>query len=141
MEKEKRKSARSQCVLPAEVVKIEGKDHIAIRTTAHDFSDEGLKLTVNLNLDPGSTVDLKIYVPEKKLSAMLSGEIIRVKSIDKKLEVGLKIKEIDSKLKHEILTWVFPWLAKREKILYLKGPPPPLYSIMISSNSELYIFY
>jgi predicted PilT family ATPase len=115
MEKEKRKSARSQCVLPAEVVKIEGKDHIAIRTTAHDFSDEGLKLTVNLNLDPGSTVDLKIYVPEKKLSAMLSGEIIRVKSIDKKLEVGLKIKEIDSKLKHEILTWVFPGWLKEKK--------------------------
>lgn len=108
MEEEKRKTTRSQCVLPAEVIKIEGKDHIAIRTTAHDLSDEGLKLTVNLNLDPGSTVDLKLYVPEKKLSTVLSGEIIRVKSIDKKLEVGLKIKEIDNKLKSEILSWVFP---------------------------------
>ena len=47
-------------------------------------------------------------VPEKKLSTVLSGEIIRVKSIDKKLEVGLKIKEIDNKLKSEILSWVFP---------------------------------
>jgi len=108
MAEEKRKSTRSQCVLPAEVIKIEGKDHIAIRTTAHDLSDEGLKLTVNLNLDPGSTVDLKLYLPEKKLSTMLSGEIIRVKSIDKKLEVGLRIKEIDSKLKSELLSWVFP---------------------------------
>ena len=108
MEEEKRKTTRSQCVLPAEVIKIEGKDHISIRTTAHDLSDEGLKLTVNLNLNPGSTVDLKLYVPEKKLSTVLSGEIIRVKSIDKKLEVGLKIKEIDNKLKSEILSWVFP---------------------------------
>ena len=108
MEEEKRKSTRSQCVLPVEVIKIEGKDHIAIRTTAHDLSDEGLKLTVNFNLDPGSTVDLKIYLPEKKLSTLLSGEIIRVKSIDKKLEVGLKIKEIDNKLKSEILSWIFP---------------------------------
>ena len=108
MSEEKRKFTRSQCVLPAEVIKIEGKDHIAIRTTAHDLSDEGLKLTVNLNLDPGSTVDLKLYLPEKKLSTMLSGEIIRVKSIDKKLEVGLRIKEIDSKLKSELLSWVFP---------------------------------
>ena len=115
MAEEKRKSTRSQCVLPVEVIKIEGKDHIAIRTTAHDLSDEGLKLTVNLNLDPGSTVDLKLYLPEKKLSISLSGEIIRVKSIDKKLEVGLKIKEIDSRLKHEILTWVFPgWLKEKE---------------------------
>ena len=43
MEEEKRKSTRFQCVLPVEVIKIEGKDHIAIRTTAHDLSDEGLK--------------------------------------------------------------------------------------------------
>jgi hypothetical protein len=108
MAEEKRKSTRSQCVLPVEVIKIEGKDHIAIRTTAHDLSDEGLKLTVNLNLDPGSTVDLKLYLPEKKLSISLSGEIIRVKSIDKRLEVGLKIKEIDNKLKSEIRSWIFP---------------------------------
>jgi c-di-GMP-binding flagellar brake protein YcgR len=108
MREEKRKYTRSECVLPAEVIKIEGKDHISIRTTAHDLSDEGLKLTVNLNLDPGSTVDLKLYLPEKKLSTLLSGEIIRVKSIDKKLEVGLRIKEIDGKLKSELLSWVFP---------------------------------
>jgi len=108
MSEEKRKFTRSQCVLPAEVIKIEGKDHIAIRTTAHDLSDEGLKLTVNLNLDPGSTVDLKLYLPEKKLSTLLSGEIIRVKSIDKKLEVGLRIKQIDNRLKSELLSWVFP---------------------------------
>ncbi len=115
MAEEKRKFTRSQCVLPAEVIKIEGKDHISIRTTAHDLSDEGLKLTVNLNFNPGSTVDLKLYLPEKKLSTLLSGEIIRVKSIDKKLEVGLKIKEIDNKLKSEILSWVFPgWLKEKE---------------------------
>lgn len=108
MAQEKRKSTRSQCVLPAEVVKIEGKDHISIRTTAHDLSDEGLKLTVNLNIDIGSTIDLKLYLPEKKLSTELSGEIIRVKSIDKRLEVGLKIKQIDERLKSELLSWVFP---------------------------------
>jgi hypothetical protein len=60
-------------------------------------------------------MDLRLYLPEKKLSTLLSGEIIRVKSTDKKLEVGLKIKEIDSKSKHEILTWIFPgWLKDKE---------------------------
>ncbi len=108
MKKEKRKSTRSQCVLPAEVIKIEDKDHIAIRTTAHDLSDDGLKLTVNLNIDKGSIMDLKLYLPEKKLSTLLSGEIIRVKSIDKRLEVGMRIKQIDDRLKSELLSWVFP---------------------------------
>jgi hypothetical protein len=115
MSKEKRKSVRSQCVIPAELIRIEGKEHFTMRTTAHDLSEEGLKLTLNFDLDPGSTMDLRLYVPEKKLSTLLSGEIIRVRTIDKKLEVGLKIKEIDSQLKHEILTWVFPgWLKEKE---------------------------
>jgi hypothetical protein len=60
-------------------------------------------------------MDLRLYVPEKKISTLLSGEIIRVKTSDKKLEVGLKIKKIDSKLKHEILTWVFPGWLKEKK--------------------------
>ncbi len=115
MSKEKRKSIRSQCVLPVELIKIEGKDHLTVRTTAHDLSDEGLKLTINFNLNPGSTMDLRLYVPEKKISTLLSGEIIRVKSTEKKLEVGLKIKKIERKLKHENLTWVSTgWLKDKE---------------------------
>ncbi len=61
-------------------------------------------------------MDLKLYVPEKKLSALLSGEIIRVKSTDKRLEIGLKIKQIDSGIKSEILNWVFPkWQEVEEE--------------------------
>jgi len=113
MSEEKRKSIRSQCVLPIEVVKIEGKDNLIVRTTAHDFSDDGLKLTVNVNINPGSVMELKLYVPEKKLFTLLSGEITRVKSVDNKLEVGLKIKEMDERLKKEILDWVSPgWLKE-----------------------------
>ena len=65
MSKEKRKSIRSQCVLPVELIKIEGKDHLTVRTTAHDLSDEGLKLTISFDLNPGSTMDLRLYVSEK----------------------------------------------------------------------------
>ena len=66
MSKEKRKSIRSQCVLPVELIKIEGKDRLPVRTTAHDLSDEGLKLTINFDINPGSTMDLRLYLPEKK---------------------------------------------------------------------------
>jgi len=116
MSEEKRKFFRSQCVLPAEVKKIEGKDNLIDRTTAHDFSDEGLKVTISFNINPGSLMELKVYLPEKKISTILSGEIMWVRSADEKLEAGLKIKEMDKKLKKEILEWVFPgWLKEKNE--------------------------
>ena len=115
MSEEKRKSFRSQCVLPAELVKIEGKDNLVKKTTAQDISDEGLKLTISSNLNPGSILELRLYLPEKKLSASLIGEVTWSKAVGKKFEVGLKIKEMDKKLKDEILDWVFPgWLEKQQ---------------------------
>lgn len=39
-----------------------------------------------------------------------------VRSTDEKLEAGLKIKEMDKKLKKEILEWVFPgWLKEKNE--------------------------
>ncbi len=38
MTEEKRKFTRHKCLLPAEVLKAEGKDKIVKRTTIHDFS-------------------------------------------------------------------------------------------------------
>ncbi len=116
MSKEQREFLRFECVLPAEVVKIEGKDDLIDRITAHDFSREGLKLTISFNLDPGSKMELKLFLPEKKISSQLSGEVTWIKGAQNKMEVGLKIREMDKKLKSEILNWVFPkWLEKERK--------------------------
>ena len=113
MNKEKREFLRFECLLPAEIVKIEGKDNLIERVTAHDFSREGLKLTISFNLNPGSKMELKLFLPEKKMSSELSGEVTWSKGVQNKMEVGLRIKEMDKKLKSEILNWVFPkWLEK-----------------------------
>jgi len=104
-------------VLPAEIIKSEGKDTLAERATVHNISREGLKLIINfMNLQPGSNVELKIFVPEKKISTLLSGEVTWNKFIDDKLEVGLKITEIDEAFRNEVLNWVFPkWLKTEEE--------------------------
>ena len=113
MNKEKREYLRFECLLPAQVIKIEGKDNLVERVTAHDFSREGLKLTISFNLNPGSNMELKLFLPEKKISSNLSGEITWSKGVENRMEVGLKIKEMDKNLKSEILSWVFPrWLEK-----------------------------
>ena len=116
MSKEQREFLRFECLLPAEVVKIEGKDSLVERVTAHDFSREGLKLTISFNLDPGAKMELKLFLPEKKITSKLSGVVTWSKGVQNKMEVGLKIKEMDKKLKSEILNWVFPkWLEKERE--------------------------
>jgi len=114
---ERRKDRRYKCLLPAEVLKTKGKDKLAKRTTVHDFSRGGLKLIINfITLDPGSDIELKLYVPEKGLETSLKAEIAWRKFVDDKLEVGLKIKEMGEEAKNEILSWLAPvGLEKKNK--------------------------
>lgn len=115
MIKEKRKYARAKYLLPAELIDLEGKNIFTGRAKVKDFSDEGLKLSLNFSkLKPGSTVDLKIYLPEKKIITFLSAEVTWNRYITDSLELGLKIKDIDKNVKEEILNWIFPRWLKTE---------------------------
>ncbi|UCC40710.1 MAG: PilZ domain-containing protein [Candidatus Aminicenantes bacterium] len=115
-DEEKREFVRFDCVLPAEIKELKGKKNLIGRATVKDFSNIGVKLTINFNLDPKSRMDLKVYLPEKKLTTSLSGEITWSKFADKKLEIGLKIREMDKKLKKEILEWISPgWIEHKEE--------------------------
>lgn len=114
--KEKRKYLRFECLLPAELIKIDGKDQLDRKITAKDISREGLRLSINLDINPGSNLEIILLVPEKDLVIPVSGEIVWAKTIDNRLEAGLKIKEMDPELKSELLNWVFPkWLEKERE--------------------------
>jgi len=109
MTEERRKFTRYKCLLPAEVLKAKGKDKIVKRTTIHDFSRGGLKLVFNfIELDPGSDIDLEVYVPEKGLRTSLKAEIAWKKFGDNKMEVGLKIINMEEEAQNEILSWIAP---------------------------------
>lgn len=113
VDKEKRKYLRSKCMLPAELVDSEGRSIVSGRVKIKDFSHEGLKLSVNFaRLKPGSAVDLKVYLPEKKITTSLSAEVTWDKYAGHRLELGLKIKDMDKETKAEILRWLFPsWVT------------------------------
>ncbi len=116
MGKEKRKYLRFECLLPVELVKVDGKNHIKRNITAHDFSREGIKLSINFDIEMGSNMEVNLHIPEKEISVPVSGEIVWVKSVDNRLEAGLKIKDMDNELKSEILNWIFPkWLEKKKE--------------------------
>ena len=117
MPKEKRKFLRFKCLLPAELVGLQGKEHLEAKASASDFSIEGMKLSIDfVNLKPGSNLDLKLYSPETQEFNSLKGEVTWKKWVKGKLEVGLKIKEMDKISKSEILNWIFPrWLEKERE--------------------------
>ncbi len=121
---------RFECLLPVELVSVDGRDHIDRKIEARDFSREGLKLSINFDLEMGSDMEVNLHIPEKKLSIPVKGKIVWVRSVDNRLEAGLKIKEMDNELKSQILNWIFPrWLEekrdkKEEKAVSIKAAPP-----------------
>lgn len=115
MAENRRKSPRFKCLLPAELVKTEGSPNLVERVSVQDISNEGLRLVVKFaKPDQGSNIDLKLYIPEKGLLTFLTAETMWSRFTNSKLEAGLKIKEIDRKIKKEILDWVFPEWAGRK---------------------------
>jgi hypothetical protein len=112
---ERRKYPRFKCLLPAELVQSEGNPNLIERVSVQDISNDGLKLVVKfVKPDPGSNMDLKLYIPEKSILTFLTAEIAWSKFTNSKLEAGLRIKEIDRKIKKDILNWVFPGWAEKE---------------------------
>jgi c-di-GMP-binding flagellar brake protein YcgR len=111
MSKERRKYQRYKCLLPAEILKAGEKKNLLERATVRDFSQEGLKLIVNFNLNLGSNMEIKIYLPEKNLITSIVGEIVWLRQAENRMEAGLKIKDMDQRAKKEILNWILPkWL-------------------------------
>lgn len=112
---EKRRFLRFECLIPVEV-STPGTTRLLERASVHDLSTEGLKLAINLDLKTGTPMEIKLSLPEKNLSAYVSGEIAWSRSTENNIEVGLKIKKIDKKVKSELLNYLFPqWVEKKKR--------------------------
>jgi c-di-GMP-binding flagellar brake protein YcgR len=123
MAKEKRKYFRFDCPVPVHLIQIEGGKRVVKKATLDEISREGLKLTFSFDLDlrPGSEVDFKLNIPEKRLTSKVLGEIVWSKPKGKKLEMGLKIKDMDKILKSELMDLVYAkWREAKVKEVRLK---------------------
>lgn len=105
MNEEKRKFIRFECVIPIELVEIEGTTRAEAEALIEDISQEGLRLVLDLGLDLGPRRDIcfQMYNPELKKTCLVTGEIIWAKSKDKKVEIGFKIKTMEKCTKSELL--------------------------------------
>ncbi len=108
MRDEKRKSLRSKCLFPAKIIDTEGTNGIIKRISVRDFSPEGFKLAVTFNLKPSSIMKTKVHIPEKQMTTSISGEIVWTNYVNDRLELGVKIKEMDENEKQGVLDFVFP---------------------------------
>jgi c-di-GMP-binding flagellar brake protein YcgR len=116
MSKERRKHQRYKCLFPAEILKTGEKKSLLERASVRDFSREGLKLIINFNLNLGSNMEIKIYMPEKNIITSIVGEIVWFKHAENKMEAGLKIKDMDQRAREEIVNWLLPkWQEDEEK--------------------------
>jgi c-di-GMP-binding flagellar brake protein YcgR len=125
MAKEKRKYFRFDCPVPVNLIQIEGGKRLVKKAMLDEISREGLKLTFSFDLDlrPGSEVNFKLNIPEKRLTSKLLGEIVWSKPKGKKLEMGLKIKDMDKILKSELMDLVYAkWREAKAKEIRKKTP-------------------
>lgn len=72
------------------------------------FSPEGFKLVVTFNLNPSSIMKTNVHIPEKQMTTSISGEIVWTNYVNDKLELGVKIKEMDESEKQGVLDFVLP---------------------------------
>lgn len=107
MEDEKRKYLRFECLVPVEFVRVEGAEDGMEHSQAllDEISREGIRVVMKMdpNFDPGTEVDLKVDIPERRMTTRVCGEVIWVKPKGKLFELGLRIKEMDKTTKSELL--------------------------------------
>jgi len=108
MHDERRKSLRSKCLFPAKIIDTEGTNGIIKRMSVRDFSPEGFKLVITFNLNPSSVLKTKVHIPEKQMTTSISGEIVWTNYANDRLELGIKIKEMDENEKQGVLDFVIP---------------------------------
>ena len=125
MSDDKRKYLRFECLVPVEDIKFEGGDAPAKDAALDNVSRDGLRIILDLDfsLSPGHDVDFDVEIPDKKVDSKVSGEVMWTRAKGKKLEVGIKIKNISKATKSELLGIGYDrWREKRKKEFEKKKP-------------------
>jgi hypothetical protein len=118
MGEDKRKYLRFECLLPVEMVEVQGKPAESIKGSIENVSREGLCLVFNLglNFESGSVIGFKMYNPETRKECQVRGKIAWSKLARNKIEIGLKIVNMEKCTKAELLELGFNlWRDKKTK--------------------------
>jgi PilZ domain len=123
---EKRQFLRFECIVPVEDIRVAGADVPPKTAALLDVSREGLHIIVDLDygLKPGRNVDFNINIPDKNVDTRVSGEVMWVRPKDGRIEVGIKITNMNAATKSELLEIGYlHWQEERRKELEKKKKP------------------
>jgi len=117
MSEEKRKFLRFECLVPVELIEIEGSRGDAGPAMIKDVSREGIRVVLDMAAQPqpGSGLEFKIHNPEQGRSSSLNGEVIWARPKSGKIEIGLKIKDVDECAKADLLEIGYEQWRKNKK--------------------------
>lgn len=125
MSEDNRKYLRFECLVPVENIKFEEGDAPTKAAALDNVSRDGLHIILDLDfsLSPGHDVDFDVEIPDKKVDSKVSGEVIWTRPKGKKLEVGIRIKNMNKVTKSELLELGYiRWQEKRRKEIEKKKP-------------------
>jgi len=112
---ERRRALRFGCNISAKVVKLDGMQNFIERVKIIDFSQNGLRLNINFVApNPGSRVELTLFLHKKKYHTKVIGEIVWRKYIDNQVEIGVRIIHMENQAMGDILSWVLARQIERE---------------------------
>jgi hypothetical protein len=115
---DKRKFLRFECLLPVEMVEVQGRSAEGIKGEIENVSREGIGLIFNLGLNftPGAVIGFKIMNPATQKECQVKGKIIWSTLAGSKIGIGLKIMNIERSAKAELLDMGFKlWREKKAK--------------------------
>ena len=116
---------RFECLIPVENIKFAGGDAPDQDAALDNVSRDGLHIILNLDfsLSPGHDVDFDVEIPDKKVDSKVSGEVMWTRPKGKKLEVGIRIKNMSKATKSELLDLGYDrWREARRKETEKKKP-------------------
>lgn len=106
MEEDKRKYLRFECLIPIDLVEVDDPEARPKEAVIDNVSREGIRLIFDLGhaFRQGETLSVQISRPEDEKSlTQVCGEVIWSRSLGDKVEVGLKIKDMEQAIKAELL--------------------------------------
>jgi PilZ domain len=102
---DKRKYLRFECLVPVEEIQSEGMNGTAREVALDNVSREGARLVMDVDtpFTPGSNVKLRISLSPDKNPIFIRGSVMWSRMKGDKYEIGVRILDMDSAAKAELL--------------------------------------
>ncbi|MHB8055530.1 MAG: PilZ domain-containing protein [Candidatus Aminicenantales bacterium] len=117
MEDDKRKYLRFECLIPIDLMEIDDSISDHKEALIDNVSREGIRLVFDLGraFREGDSLSFQIQNPDEKRTCRMTGEVVWARPLGKKVEVGLRIKNMERCSKSELLDMGYNAWRKHQK--------------------------